>query len=181
MQDGDSQLCPSLQTSVVSHHMSHSGWRPNTNESHSPWRQLFLVTRYLLYLYSSLLKLCHITGRSLYIQAKNTTHDNCTQTSAFILMLIHVACVIRCDNVKQTVVLTLITAPGPGVGRSRGQSSSPSRCRSATASCVRAYKQVLCHITCHTQGDDQTPTSHTHRGDSCFLWHGICYTCIVHC
>ena len=74
------------------------------------------------------------TGRSLYIQAKNTTHDNCTQTSLFILMLIHVTCVIRCDNVKQTAVLTLTTAPGPGVGRSRGQSSSPSRCRTATAS-----------------------------------------------
>ena len=73
------------------------------------------------------------TGRSLYIQSKNTTHDNCTQTSAFILMLIHVTCVIHCDS-QLTVVLTLITAPGPGVGRSRGQSSSPSRCRSATAS-----------------------------------------------
>ena len=41
------------------------------------------------------------TGRSLYIQAKNTTHDNCTQTSAFILMLIHVTCVIHCDNVNK--------------------------------------------------------------------------------
>ena len=58
---------------------------------------------------------------------------------------------------QQTVVLTLATAPGPGVGRSRGQCSSPSRCRTATASCVRAYKQVLCHITCHTQGDVHTP------------------------
>ena len=58
---------------------------------------------------------------------------------------------------QQTVVLTPLTAPGPGVCRSRGQSSSPSRCRTATASWIRAYKQVLCHITCHTQGDVHTP------------------------
>ena len=140
------------------------------------------------------------TGRSLYIQSKNTTHDNCTQTSLVMLMLIHVTCVIHCDSqqttvltyanprdmchtmwqCQRTVVLTVLTAPGPGVGRSRGQSSSPSRCRSATASSVRAYK-VLCHITCHTQGDDHTPTSHSQWRQLFVSCDTVFYIWIIHC
>ena len=60
-------------------------------------------------------------------------------------------------TVSTNYVLTLLTASGPWVGRLRGQSSSPSRCRTATDSCCQAYQQVLCHITCHIQGDVHTP------------------------